>query len=142
MSGAEEIWVQRKNYELRGEYFRFVWENYLKFYTVFLTLNVAGIGLTLQHVPPGLSRWVITAAFLAQNLLSGGTAYGVGRYSKEASGLLEEQGRLLTGSGTLVGGAPFPTALACYAAKANLVSHFALGLICAFIPFIPSVPQE
>lgn len=61
--------------------FRATWELYMKFYTVFLTVNFAALAATIQYITENNRRWPIILAFVLQNILVGMTSVGMGRYS-------------------------------------------------------------
>jgi len=130
MSDGNADWLARKQFEERNQNYRTVWDLYLKFYTVFLTVNIVGIGVVVQHVPQQ-QRIPIIAAFVIQNLLSAGTAYFIARFSKEASAEVEELCKRLMpeDSPELLAKSPLPALLGFRAGWANVWSHMAL-IIC------------
>ncbi len=135
-------WLARTNYETRARYVEVVWEMYLKFYTVFLALNITGIGLAVQHLETS-SRWPIAAAFLMQNALSFGTAVSIGRFTKTSSDSLKKSGDEMapTASASLTD-SPIPGALGLYCGWANAVSHVALSAVWISTLFGPDLPQS
>ena len=136
MCDADRGWLVRHNYEKRVAYFGTVWDMYLKFYTVFLTLNIAGIGLSVEHIKAPLDRWPVAFAFVVQNLLSTGTAIYVAFFSKNASLLVEELAREISPEVSRIGGrSPLPSRLAQYGAWANAASHIVLIVIWLCLPY-------
>ena len=77
-------WLRKRQLEETSTQFRSSWELYLKFYTVFLTVNIAALGLTLQFVSGWISRLPIVLAFILQNANSLVTAVQIGKYSRKA----------------------------------------------------------
>jgi len=135
-------WLARKQYEERGQNYRTVWDLYVKFYTVFLTVNIVGIGVVVQHVAQ-TQRLPIIVAFIVQNLLSAGTAYYVAQFSKTASAEVESLSRILVPQNdeALLRSSPLPARLGEYAAWANLLSHVALIGCWIGVWFIPLAPR-
>ncbi|MCP5133687.1 MAG: hypothetical protein H6976_08800 [Gammaproteobacteria bacterium] len=130
MSNGNAEWLAQKQFEERNQNYRTVWDLYLKFYTVFLTVNIIGIGVVVQHVPQK-QRLPIIAAFVIQNLLSAGTAYCIARFSKEASAELEEFCQQFAPESTveILTKSPLPALLGFRAGWANVWSHMAF-IIC------------
>lgn len=134
MGDSNLEWLSKAQYEERNQNYRTVWDLYLKFYTVFLTMNIVGLGVVVQHVKSIEPRWWIVAAFTVQNLLSAGTAFWISRFCTDASNEVERlSSAILSGSDAvedelrkLLKSSPLPAWLGVYAAWANLISHFAL----------------
>lgn len=70
-----------------SEQFVAAWQVYIAFYTVFLTVNLAALGVTLEKVAGRKSRVMIAVAFVAQNLLGMATAMAMARYSESLGAL-------------------------------------------------------
>ena len=73
-----------KRYETQNSNFQKVWDFYIKFYTAWLTINLLGLALVVQHIDVS-NRWPVVAAFIIQNLLTSVTGFMVSRYSKDCS---------------------------------------------------------
>lgn len=102
--GAAEnrLWLLQKHYEEINTNFRTSWELYIKFYTVFLTFNVAALAALLgAKVALGdRSKWLVIGAFVAQDLLCAATSGFMARFSVRSGKLLDEaRMALLAGSG-------------------------------------------
>jgi hypothetical protein len=74
-------WLLRSYYSETLKVYARVWDIYIKFYTVFLTANVIGLGLVVQHVP--VHRAPICWAFICQNIVTLVTSLSVGIYSRK-----------------------------------------------------------
>lgn len=128
MSNIE--WVRDKIFNETNEQFRTAWGLYLKFYTVFMTANVAGIGLTVEFLS-GVGRAPVIIAFVVQNVMSLLTAYYMTRFSSETSKRLESITRSqLTkderNAHPNLLAAPTPEKMAVWSGRANVVSHVAM----------------
>ena len=77
MSDPKALYVGEKS-----RAFRTAWELYMKFHTVFLTVNLAALGATIQYVKQPNERLPIIVAFALQNLLFCVTSFGMGMYSR------------------------------------------------------------
>lgn len=51
-------------------FLRFCWEQYMKFYTVFLTVNIVAVGLVVEHVDSRMDRLPIAAVFIVHNIIA------------------------------------------------------------------------
>ena len=123
-----QLWMAKKKYDEINQYCRSCWELYLKFYTVFLTMNVAGLGLVVQYIDMD-RRWPIVAAFAIQNTLSAITAVSMGLYSRSAASQLIALCRKITGVTEFVAPAsPVPAQLMWWAGLANAISSITLVL--------------
>lgn len=135
---TDSQWQARQHYQESCTTYRTVWDIYMKFYTVFLTTNVVGVGLVVQHVETR-HRWPIVLAFLIQNLASSVTAFQIAIYSRGESESLSRLARAMTKEGAVdsQSTSPLPGLLASKAAIVNLVSHLALCLCWIPLPWIP-----
>ena len=120
--------------ELNANY-RSVWDIYIKFYTVFLTANVLGIGVVIDRVDPE-NRPLIAAAFIAQNLLAAATAAGLAAHGRACGRRLEATAATLLppdAEGMPPRGSlrlpPIPDTLGTWAGVANVLSHLFLIVI-------------
>ncbi|MEO1009585.1 MAG: hypothetical protein AAFX79_13565 [Planctomycetota bacterium] len=68
------------------------WDIYIKFYTVFLTVNFVAIGVVLEKVTTPFATWLLAIAFIVQNGVSLGTAIGMIVYSKAVFGRQDQLG--------------------------------------------------
>lgn len=111
--------------------FRSLWDIYIKFYTVFLTANVLGIGVVIDRVDPD-NRPLIAAAFIAQNLLAAATAAGLATYGRTCRRRLEDTAALFApptsdrAAASVLSRPPIPDTLSTWAGAANIVSHIIL----------------
>jgi hypothetical protein len=104
-----------------------VWDIYIKFYTVFMTANVLGLGLVAERIHE--HKWPIALAFSIQNLITMGTSIGVARYSRDTDRRLTSIANHLMASGSAQGaadevikGSPVATKLSQWAGYANCVA--------------------
>ena len=130
MPGTENAtWLPKTYYHETLKIYAHVWDLYIKFYTVFLTANVLGLGLAVEHIPIAAHRWPIIAAFSIQNLITMGTSLGVARYSSETDIKLRKVAVYLAGSHSAerpladaVKGSPIPVKLSKWAGLANCIA--------------------
>lgn len=131
-----EFWVLSSNYTELNIHFRFVWETYIKYFTVFLTFNVAALALTIRFITLE-QRLLIVVIFAILNLITAVTGARVAEYSRSTSKRIEGVvDAILSLSGTRAedkGAAltkatsPAPGTLAYYAGYANCVANIALA---------------
>lgn len=132
MPPSDDDWLLKTLVQENGTSFRTVWDLYLKFYTAFLTFSVLALGLTVQYIHRE-NRLPVILAFVFQNVLSGGTAFGMARFSKQSSRRFEHLcAYYLDHSSTDHKGlkslceSPSPGWLGIYGGYANLLSHITL----------------
>jgi hypothetical protein len=128
MSRDADTWLAHTIFEEYGANFRLVWDQYLKFYTVWLTVNVTAIGVVIKLDPH--PRWPIGVAFIIQNLLAAGASYLVAQYSMRVAIGLKELVHHLAGSDeeeTALSEKSEPSQLARFTGIANLVSCLTLA---------------
>jgi hypothetical protein len=101
MAETNRDWVTRKLFEEHSLQFRTVWDLYVKYNTVLLTVNVAALALAVQYVDKG-NRIPIILAFVLQHVVSTFTAVMVARYSKTTSERAKEIADLLLQEGELL----------------------------------------
>jgi len=89
MQLEKRVDVILKRYDTQNSNFQKVWDFYIKFYTAWLTINLIGLGLVVEHVEPA-SRWPLVVAFVVQNFLTAGTSFLVKNYSVKCSNELEQ----------------------------------------------------
>ena len=123
-------WILHRRHEELGQNFRLSWDLYIKFYAVFLTFCVAGLGWLLTTDSSGLqieARRLIASVFMIQTVLTGMTSVAMSRYSvRVADGQNAIETVLLRGGedGWLasVPHTAVPTRLAQWAGWANAVA--------------------
>lgn len=95
-------WLLRQHYEEINANFRTAWELYIKFYTVFLTFNVAALAalLSAKVALADSSKWIIVGAFVLQDLLCAVTSGFMARFSERSGKLLDEASIELLADGT------------------------------------------
>lgn len=103
------------NFQLINDQFVKVWDIYIKFYTAFLALNMAALGLTVEKITTPQGKALVMWAFIAQNGLSFCTAVGMTIYSHRIARSFQGQPRV----------APMAAAkwLGVWGGVANAVSH-------------------
>ena len=130
MRAENHLWLMKSRYSDLGTTFRTVWDLYIKFYTVFLTFNIAALGFFLSENgflvklgAMGSKHKLLVSVFAVQSLLLGGTSILMATYSKRAA---DDQRRLeiellVEGAKEPVPGfrSVFPLGLARWAALAN-----------------------
>lgn len=87
METDNRLWLLKSRYTDLGTTFRTTWDLYIKFYTVFLTFNIAALGffLSSQGSLLGIKRDTLICVFAAQSALLGGTSILMAKYSQGAS---------------------------------------------------------
>lgn len=77
---AGEEWFAKSLLEDAFQGYKSVWELYLKFETVFLSINFVALGVAIQHVKPE-HRGPLVWAFVIQNAVTSTTSLCVAIYS-------------------------------------------------------------
>ena len=108
-----------------------VWGHYLKFFTMFWTVNFVAFGLTVQHVHSYSGRLLIALAFIAQNSLTIVSALAMAKYTKTISSKLSELGN--QNLGVFQG-------MAVWGAKANAYAHLVIIAMWGFTIFVSNTP--
>jgi hypothetical protein len=126
-------WLLKRRYEELGAMFRAVWDNYIKFYTVFLTFNLTAMGfLVLQH-PTSRFRTILVIVFTAKSLLVAVTSARIAIYARAAGKQNKELEESLLGSEkappVLTRTQAMPVNLAVYAGWANCGAMIALAIV-------------
>jgi hypothetical protein len=135
-------WLHRAYYEETLKVYSTAWSLYISFYTVFLTANVAGLGIVLEYVPRG-DKWPIALAFGIQNVITAVTSFSMSKYSLETSDKLSAiaHSMVTTAPGdpcadSVVQGSPIPESLSkragygnCFACCCHIGSWVAVCLI-------------
>lgn len=138
---SSDTWLAKKDLDECSLQFRTVWDMYLKFYIVFLTVNGAALGLTVEKVETRVATVVIASAFIAHNLLAAGTALFISKYSIDISRRSREIALFATGGKALPDvllESPLPSRVAWWGGLANFLGHVvfvALWLATIFIRF-------
>jgi hypothetical protein len=57
------------------------WDIYVKFFTVFLTVNITALGVVVTKIRPGKARSVISITFFIQNVIAFVTGIMMARYT-------------------------------------------------------------
>ena len=146
MKDGEE-WFVKSLMDGAFDGYRVVWELYLKFYTVFLTVNLVALGVTVQHIQVE-ARWPIVWAFILQNVVSLGTAVAVGMFSlsttKRHDALLKQviESSPENKKFESLAGCPVPGQLGGFCALANVASHVLLMVVWFAIMDIPVEQTE
>jgi hypothetical protein len=89
MSESPQEWILKRRHEDPGLTVRMCWDLYIKFYTVFLTFSVIGLGwilmrpADLQMIPRG--KQVIAIVFLIQTILTAITSAGSALYTVQVA---------------------------------------------------------
>lgn len=81
-------WLLKKRIEEASAMFRAVWDNYIKFYTVFLTFSLGALGWIIEHSDSQAlrhSHTVIVIVFIGQSLLTSITSVAVSLYSRRTA---------------------------------------------------------
>jgi hypothetical protein len=155
MSDPQEsalAWLAKKYFDECSLQFRTVWDLYLKFYVVFLTVNATALGLTVQYVELRESRAVIAAAFVMQNIFAAVTAFMVSRFSAKVAVRAQDLAAFAVANveqsptmqlPLLLAESPIPGQLGKWGAMANLLGHAvfcALWLLVIILKF-PKPPH-
>jgi hypothetical protein len=138
MSYDNAEWLLRKRYEETHLNFRTLWDLYLKFYTVFLTSNVAALAWVYSRGAGVVSRWPVSLAFFMQCVLVSVSSVLVAKWSKssragiegivDAIGFLSSQKGEVSDKATLFA-VDLPVGIACYGAYANSIGVLTLAVI-------------
>jgi hypothetical protein len=123
--------------------FRTSWDNYIKFYTVFLTFSVAAMGwlLTSGGVPqrPPTIDHVLAYALIGQSFLTAITSAAIAMYSRAVA---QQHARVedavlgeLPAPTALIGTKAIPVELAIWAGWANAVAMLGMCFAWAYIGF-------
>ncbi len=77
-------WLTKSLLDQEFASYKTVWDLYLKFYTVFLTVNLVALAAVVEHVKTE-ERNIIVLAFVIQNLFSTGTAIIIAIFSRKTA---------------------------------------------------------
>src|ERR1700678_4188575 len=78
-------WLLKTRYAESQVNFRTIWDLYLKFYTVFLTVNVGALAWVYNNSTHITSRWPVSIAFIIQCLLAATTSGIMALQSKQTA---------------------------------------------------------
>ena len=121
-------WLAKKYVDETCTQMRVSWETYVKFYTVFFTVNFTAIAVTIQYLDGKTGRAAMCLAFVVQNLLASGTALRMGLRAPQ----LQRQCETYAQIGATVNNETLPAALlqspilgklGLYAGIANFIGH-------------------
>jgi hypothetical protein len=138
-------WLAKKYFDECSLQFRTVWDLYLKFYIMFLTVNGAALGLTVQYVYSPKAKAVIALAFVLQNVFAAGTAAMISEYSfrmaKRVQGLAEFAVTNASAPDALplpsvLGESPLPGQLGRWGGIANLGGHVVFVVLWFVVIFV------
>src|SRR5215467_13757228 len=102
MQESAQEWILKRRHEDLSLTFRSSWDLYIRFYTVFLTFSVIGLGWVLtgpaeiRMVPR--AKQVITIVFLIQTILTAVTSGAMALYTEHVAHEQEQIENLLTQS--------------------------------------------
>ncbi|HEX4965089.1 MAG TPA: hypothetical protein VF173_30050 [Thermoanaerobaculia bacterium] len=90
--GSNRTWLLQKQYEEINTNFRTAWDLYIKFYTVFLTFNVAALAALFSNnfALAEKSKWLVIGAFVLQDLLCAATSGLMAKFSQHSAEKLEQ----------------------------------------------------
>jgi hypothetical protein len=136
MNTDQELWLAKKTYDELSLQFRTTWDLYLKFYVMFVTLNVTAMGLTVQFVHSYQPRVIIAIAFVMENVLSAITAAVIARYSarmaarvKDVAALIAENTSPAAAIPLALADSPLPGVLGMWSGVANQVTHVEYSIL-------------
>ena len=84
MSESPQEWILKRRHEDLGVTVRMCWDLYIKFYTVFLTFSVVGLGWVLTRpsdIMVPRAKQVIAVVFVIQTILTAITSGAMGLYT-------------------------------------------------------------
>jgi hypothetical protein len=143
MSESPQEWILKRRHEDLGVTVRMCWDLYIKFYTVFLTFSVVGLGWMLtrpgdvQIVPR--AKQVVAIVFLIQTVLTAVTSAGIALYTVHVAHDQDHIEGLLTQSHP--GGRPpirpaVSALLAQWGGWSNCAAMLAMAVLWLYVGFI------
>jgi hypothetical protein len=131
-------WLLKRKHEDISQTFRVSWDLYIRFYTVFLTFSVAGLGwmLTQQNGLSSMAKQVIAVVFLLQTALTAITSGIMAQYSVDAvRDQREIEATLLgeTGQPTKQMRSAIPRSLARWSGWANCAAMAIMGALWVYV---------
>ncbi len=143
MSESPQEWILKRRHEDLGVTVRMCWDLYIKFYTVFLTFSVIGLGWILTR-PADLQtirrgKQVIAIVFLIQTILTAVTSAGIALCTVHVANDQDHIEGLLTQSHP--GGKPsvrpaVPSLLAQWGGWSNCAAMLAMAALWIYAGFI------
>jgi hypothetical protein len=139
------IWLTKKYFDEWSLQFRTTWDLYLKFYVIFLSINITALGLTVQSVHSIRAKAVIAIVFIVQNALAGSTAVMIAIYSSKAASRAQDLAVFALANATspapvplpaVFGESPIPGSLGRWGGFANLCGHIVFGLLWVLVIFV------
>ena len=134
MAELGNAWLATKYFDEVSLQYRTIWDLYIKWYTVFLTANVLGLGATVQYVHSGKRTWIVVA-FVVQNMLAASTAVAIALYSRSSARRMTELASLIVSFGPPheslspeLRKSPFAEDLAFFAGLANALGNISLSV--------------
>jgi hypothetical protein len=133
-TGEAENSLARMYFDQISINFRTVWDMYIKWYTVFLTVNILALAATVEKID-GVENWLIVAvAFSVQNALAMFTAIYIGYYSRHMEARIAKITLLLANARdpgadhfvARLGGPPIPGELGYWSGWANALGNASL----------------
>jgi hypothetical protein len=143
MNESPQEWILKRRHEDLGVTVRMCWDLYIKFYTVFLTFSVIGLGWILTHpsdipmVPR--AKQVIAIVFLIQTILTASTSAAIAVYTVHVAHDQEHIEDLLTQShgATRPSIKPaVPKLLAQWGGWSNCAAMLAMAALWLYVGFI------
>lgn len=132
---SDDEWLARKYFEETCLQGRTVWDIYMKYFTVFLTINVTALGVVAQYLEPA-NRGAIVWAFIGHNLITMTSSLAVGIYSRSVTHNLRSLSHVLQKNHVpssrfqrLMRASPFPGNLGLLCGIANALGNLML-IIC------------
>jgi hypothetical protein len=141
------LWLLKRRHEDLGTMFRAVWDNYIKFYTVFLTFSVTALGWLLSHTgadaPPVKIDHVVSVVFIVQSVLTSITSGALAVYSRRVAREYAQLEKTLLGTTpvppALIGIETIPVKLAMWAGWANAAAMLGMASAWRYVGF-PNLP--
>lgn len=123
-----------RHYDQLGITLREVWNLYMKFYVIFMTVNFTALGLTVEYIDLQ-QRAPMVIAFLVQNFLGLVSAISIAIYSKKAAAqqdaiidLLRKEESLPDDENSVALSTVIPVQFAFWGGVANALSHTLFGV--------------
>jgi len=142
MSESPQEWILKRRHEDLGVTVRMCWDLYIKFYTVFLTFSVVGLGWVLTRPADIMlprAKQVIAVVFVIQTILTAITSGAMGLYTVHVAHDQEHIEGLLTqlhaGVRPSVRSA-VPALLAQFAGWSNCAAMLATAALWLYVGFI------
>jgi hypothetical protein len=132
------LWILKARHEELGSMFRTVWDNYIKFYTVFLTFSLGAMSWLVtqqdKYPMPRRVHRVIAMALILQSLLTAITSASIAMYSRTVTSEQLSTEDSILGSGPrapIILTPSIPGTLGMWAGVANCIAM--IGMIAVWI---------